>query len=122
MFHLPQSARDMVESGAVAHLVTLNPDGGPQVSAVWTGFEGDEIVVASIGPRQKLDNVARDPRVALSWQRDEKNPMGLQHYLVVYGRARATEGDAPAVLQRLAVTYLARDQVPADGQPAARVS
>ena len=36
------------------------------MSCVWTGFDGDEIVIGSIGPRQKLDNVARDPRVALT--------------------------------------------------------
>jgi PPOX class probable F420-dependent enzyme len=106
MFQLPKTARDLIQSGAIAHLVTLNADGSPQVSAVWTGFDGDEIVIGSIGPRQKLDNVARDPRVALSWQREEKNPMGLQHYLVVNGTARIQEGGAPALLQRLADVYL----------------
>jgi hypothetical protein len=31
-----------------------------------------------------------------------KNAIGLQQYLVVYGKARITEGGAPVLLQRLA--------------------
>jgi hypothetical protein len=31
---------------------------------------------------------------------------GLLNYLVVYGRARVTEGGAPELLQRLAETYI----------------
>ena len=48
----------------------------------------------------------RDPRVALSIEGDQTNEIGLKHDLVVYGRARITEGGAPEVLQRLAETYL----------------
>ena len=32
---LPESARAVVESGRLAHLVTMNEDGSPQVSCVW---------------------------------------------------------------------------------------
>jgi hypothetical protein len=35
-----------------------------------------------------------------------KNAIGLQQYLVVYGKARITEGGAPVLLQRLAHIYL----------------
>jgi hypothetical protein len=31
---LPESARELIESGALAHLVTMNADGSPQVSCV----------------------------------------------------------------------------------------
>jgi hypothetical protein len=30
----------------LAHLVTLEPDGPPQVSVAWVGLDGDEIVAA----------------------------------------------------------------------------
>ena len=36
---------------------------------------------------------------------------GLKEYLVVYGRARVTEGGAPELLQRLAHVYLGSDVV-----------
>ena len=41
---------------------------------------------------QKVKNVRHDPRVALSMLAPGKNPMGLLQYLVVYGKARITEG------------------------------
>jgi hypothetical protein len=37
MASLPDSAGAVLESPALAHLVTLNPDGSPQVSIVWVG-------------------------------------------------------------------------------------
>jgi PPOX class probable F420-dependent enzyme len=102
-------ARALVESSALAHLVTLEPDGRPQMSCVWVGMDGDEIVFASLGPRRKLDNIARDPRVALSVEGSEFNAMGLKQYLVVHGTARIEEGGGPELLQRLARTYLGAD-------------
>jgi PPOX class probable F420-dependent enzyme len=102
-------ARALVESSALAHLVTIEPDGRPQMSCVWVGMDGDDIVFASLGPRRKLDNIARDPRVALSIEGSEFNAMGLKQYLIVHGTARVEEGGGPELLQRLAHTYLGAD-------------
>jgi PPOX class probable F420-dependent enzyme len=102
-------ARAVIESGALAHLVTIDADGRPQLSCVWVGLDGDDIVFASLGERRKLDNIARDPRVALSMEGHGLNPMGLREYLVVHGTARIVEGGGPELLQRLARTYLGAD-------------
>jgi PPOX class probable F420-dependent enzyme len=106
---IPESARAVLESDALAHLVTLNPDGSAQVSIVWVGLEGDDIVSAHLREQQKLRNVRRDPRVALSLETGVTNPMGLREYLVVHGRATIEEGGGPELLQRLAHTYLGPD-------------
>ena len=106
---LPDTARAVLESDALAHLVTLNPDGSPQVSIVWVGLDGDDIVSAHLGERQKLRNVRRDPRVAISLETGETNALGLREYLVVHGNATVEEGGAPELLQRLAHTYLGPD-------------
>ena len=111
MSTLPSSARALLESEALAHLVTLNPDGSPQVSIVWVGLEGDELVTAHLRPQQKLRNVARDPRVVVSFEGTVTNEYGLREYLVVHGRARIEKGGAPEHLQRLAYTYLGPDVV-----------
>jgi PPOX class probable F420-dependent enzyme len=104
---LPVEAREAIESGALAHLVTLNRDGSPQVACVWVGIDGDELVCAHLSAdQQKLKNVARDPRVALSVELPTRNEIGMQHYVVVHGRARVTEGGAPELLQRLAQVYV----------------
>ena len=106
---IPEPARAIVESDALAHLVTIGADGRPQVSCVWVGLDGDDIVFASLGPRRKLDNIERDPRVALSMEGHGFNAMGLREYLVVHGTARIVPGGGPELLQRLAHTYLGPD-------------
>jgi PPOX class probable F420-dependent enzyme len=99
-------ARELLESPALGHLVTLNPDGSPQVSCVWVGQDGDEIVCAHLSHQyRKVRNIERDQRVALSIESTHKAKEGQKQYLVVYGRARITEGGAPELLQRLAETY-----------------
>ncbi len=65
MTPLPESARRLIESGRLAHCVTLNADGSPQVSAVWIGLDGDEIVMAHLGDHLKVRNLRRDPRAWL---------------------------------------------------------
>jgi PPOX class probable F420-dependent enzyme len=106
MATLPDSARAVLQSPALAHLVTLNPDGSPQVTVVWVGLDGDEIVAAHLPEHRKVRNIRNDSRVALSVETQTRNPMGLTEYLVVYGTARITEGGAAELLQKLAHTYL----------------
>ena len=43
----------------------LNPDGSPQVTLIWVGRDGNELLVAHLGAGQKMRNIERDPRVAL---------------------------------------------------------
>jgi PPOX class probable F420-dependent enzyme len=107
---LTAAVREALEAGHLAHLVTLDAAGGPHVSIVWVGLDGDEVVCAHLDPGQKkLRNVARDGRVAVSMETGGRNEFGLDHYLVVYGTARVTEGGAPELLQRLARVYLGPD-------------
>jgi PPOX class probable F420-dependent enzyme len=102
---LPAPARAVIESGRLAHLVTVNADGSPHVTIVWVGLDGDEIVVGKLFVDQKVRNIRRDPRVSLSIEA-EGDQHGMQHYLVVEGTARVTEGGAPALLHDLAQRYV----------------
>ena len=108
---LSKEAIALLASDAVATVVTLDPDGTPQLSAAWVGLEGSEIVFGTLPNQRKLDNLRRDPRVALMVQSERVNEWGLREYLVVNGTARITEGGAPELLQRLARTYLGPDVV-----------
>ena len=103
---LPDSARKLIASGAHAHLVTLNPDGSPQVTVVWAGLDGDDIIAAHLYELKKVRNLRRDGRVAVTFESDTNSALGLKEYLVVYGKARIEEGGAPELLQRLAYIYL----------------
>jgi PPOX class probable F420-dependent enzyme len=120
---LPESARALLTSDRLAHLVTINPDGSPQITIVWVGLDGDEIVLAHLGAGQKMKNIERDPRVALSIEGTEVQPPGLRQYLVVHGRARITEGGGPELLQDLARVYLGPEVKfpPGDDPPPGRI-
>ena len=96
---IPEHARTVLESDAFGHLVTINPDGSPQVSVIWVGLDGDEIVAAHVPNNQKVKNIRRDGRVVLSVETDRMNEMGLTEYLVITGTARITEGGAVDVLR-----------------------
>ena len=49
-----------------AHVATLNKDGSPQVTPVWVDTDGEHILINSSKGRQKVVNMQRDARVALS--------------------------------------------------------
>lgn len=106
MTQLSDEVREAITAGRLGHLVTIDPDGGPQASVVWIGLDGDEIVVGHLMGGRKVTNIARDPRVALTVEADGENPVGMANYLLVHGRARLDEGGAPELLQRLAEVYV----------------
>jgi PPOX class probable F420-dependent enzyme len=109
MVRIPDSARAVLEGPHLAHVVTVDPDGAPQVSCVWVGLDGDEVVFASLGPFRKIRNLGRDPRIALSVESDDVNEVGMRHYLVLQGTARVEPGGAPELLQELARVYVGPD-------------
>lgn len=103
---LTEDVRQALTAGRLGHLTTTNPDGSPQVSVVWIGLDGDEIVIGHLMQGRKVTNIARDPRVALTVEADGANPVGMTNYLIVHGTARLVEGGAPELLQRLAEVYV----------------
>jgi PPOX class probable F420-dependent enzyme len=107
---LADSAKELIRSGALGHLVTINEDGSPQVTCVWVAVEGDDLLTAHLNPGQrKVENVRRDPRVSLSFEGTEIQEPGMRQYVVVHGRAAVEEGGAPELLQELAHVYLGPD-------------
>jgi PPOX class probable F420-dependent enzyme len=107
MAPIPDSVRDFLATGPLAHVVTLAPDGTPHVSLAWAGFDGDEVVLATFFPDQhKIHNLRRDPRISLSFQANEYTGEGLHPYVVIRGRATVTEDGALPVMDRLAAYYI----------------
>jgi PPOX class probable F420-dependent enzyme len=51
-------------------LVTLNPDGTPQVTVLWVDADEDHVLINTAEGRTKDRNLRRDPRAALSVVRD----------------------------------------------------
>ena len=106
---LPASVVAFLATGPIAHVVTLNALGDPDVSLAWVGIEDDEIVIGTLHDQRKLRNLRADPRIAMSFQAPGRDAYGLDRYLVLRGRAQVTDGGAAALLQRLAWTYIGPD-------------
>ncbi len=103
---LPVAVTTFLETGPLAHVVTLGPPGEPHVSMAWVGVEDGEVVIGTLFDQVKLRNLRADPRIALSFEAPGRNEYGLELYLVLRGRARVTEGGAAALLRRLAQIYI----------------
>jgi PPOX class probable F420-dependent enzyme len=106
---LPESAVRLINSGVHASLTTISPGGWPQTTVVWVVHEEGELRMASLTMRQKLRNVARDPRITVSWISEARDKLGLPYYLVVRGRGQVTEGGAPEFLRRVAPSFIGPD-------------
>jgi PPOX class probable F420-dependent enzyme len=91
-----------------ASVATLNPDGGPQTSVVWVLRDGDAVLFSSSSTRQKVRNLARDPRISLTIF-DTENP----YYSVeIRGTAELIEDPDRTLPQRLSQKYLGEDPPP----------
>lgn len=57
----------------LAQVVTLMSDGSPQISPVWVDTDGENVLINSEEGRVKIENLRRDPRVAVGVY-DAANP------------------------------------------------
>src|SRR5882672_5927926 len=86
---VPASHVDLLEKPLFAHLATVRPDGSPQSSVMWFGWDGSRVKFTHTRTRQKFRNLAHDARVAFSI-RDEGNPY---RFLEVRGEVESIESD-----------------------------
>ena len=106
MATIPETHADLLKKPAFANLATLNADGSPQVTPVWVDFDGTHVIVNTARGRVKANNLAREPRVALSIA-DPGNPY---RYLGIQGRVvEMTEAGADAHIDKMAHKYIGKD-------------
>lgn len=107
---LTSELRDLIESGPMTHLSTINPNGSPQVTVIWIGLDGDDPVSGHMGWWTKLRNIERDPRVVLSFDAPRDRDAFMNPYAVL--RAHATiepTEQAWDLLNRLTKVYTSPD-------------
>ncbi len=110
MTALPPELRELIETGPLAHLATINADGTPQVSVIWIGLDGDDVVSGHLNWYAKLRNIDRDPRVVLSFDAPRKPGVVMNPYAVLTARAAIEPSDQTwDLLNRLAKVYMAPD-------------
>ncbi|GAA4438623.1 PPOX class F420-dependent oxidoreductase [Phytohabitans houttuyneae] len=85
----PDTHADLLERPLFAHLATVRPDGSPQSSVMWFEWDGKRIRMTHTKTRQKFQNLAREPRVALS----VTDPQDGYRFLEVRGVVESIEDD-----------------------------
>lgn len=95
---IPAPAETLLGGNALAHVITRNPSGTPQVSVVWCGLRGDQILFCTEANTAKVRNIRHDPTVILSIEDDVRNRRGHQQHLVVHGRATVLDGPVDRAL------------------------
>jgi PPOX class probable F420-dependent enzyme len=107
---IPAAYADLLASTALAHVATIGPDGAPQSSPVWFDWDGEFLRFAQVtGYRQKVRNLRREPRVALSIV-DPDNPY---RYLEIRGAVERIDPDPDkAFIDKMAKKYLGQDRYP----------
>jgi PPOX class probable F420-dependent enzyme len=119
MSSLPSELRELIESAPLAHLSTVNADGSPQVTVIWIGLDGDDVVSGHMGRYLKVRNVERDPRVVLSFEAPRDRAAFLNPYATLRAHATVEAGEAAwDLLARLAKVYM----TPAGEFPGPRAS
>jgi PPOX class probable F420-dependent enzyme len=115
MTELPPELRELIQSGPMVHLSTINPDGSPQVTVIWLGLDGDDLVSTHMRENVKLKNIRRDPRVALSFDVPREPGVWINPYAVIHARATVEPSDRIwDLMTRHAKTYVSPDaEVPA---------
>jgi PPOX class probable F420-dependent enzyme len=106
---IPDSVRELVESGPLAHLATINRDGSPQVTVIWIGIDGEHLVSGHMNESLKVRNARRDPRVVLSFDAPRTPGTFLAEHAVVRASATIEDGGAWSLLDRLAKVYVGPD-------------
>ena len=105
--------RSLFEGPNLANLGTLGSDGSPQVTPVWVDYDGEHILINSVEGRTKVENVRRDPRVALSIYSADS----LYAPAFVWGRVVSTTTDgAREHINKMSKKYLNRDEYPSQGE------
>lgn len=106
---VPESHKDLLESTALADIATIGPDSAPQVNPVWFGWDGTLLSFSQTKTRQKLKNLERDNRIALSIV----DPINPYRYIEIRGKVvEFIEDPDKAFIDSMAKKYLGEDKYP----------
>lgn len=101
--NLPQGLLELLRQPSPCYLATSMPDGSPQLTQTWADTDGEHILINSVAGFQKIRNIDRDPRVALT----VSDPADPTRYFAVRGHVLdVTTDGAIEHLEKLAQRYL----------------
>jgi PPOX class probable F420-dependent enzyme len=99
---LPERLVTLLGQRSTCYVATTMPDGSPQLTQTWGDTDGEHILVNSVQGYQKVRNIERDPRVAVTVSHPD-NPTA---YYTVRGRVLEMTADGAADhIEKLAQRY-----------------
>jgi PPOX class probable F420-dependent enzyme len=96
--------REFVEAPEFAVLATRNLSGGVHQCVMWTGTDGDDLVMASKRHRRQVRNIMADPEVSVLLYR-RTDP---ERYVHIQGTATLVPDGARDLIERLSLAYTGR--------------
>lgn len=99
---LTEPVLELLRAKSTCYIATIMPDGSPQLTQTWVDTDGEHVIINTVEGFQKVRNIERDPRVALTISSPE-NP---SRYVQIRGRVinATTEGGAEHI-EKLAQKY-----------------
>jgi len=106
---IPAEYSDILDKPAFWHIATIGPDGSPQSSPVWAGWDGERFMFSLTRGRRKFHNLEANPIVAMS-ATDPDNPY---RYIEIRGRVVEVKDDPSlAFINSMAKKYMGLDEYP----------
>jgi PPOX class probable F420-dependent enzyme len=107
-FTLNDETRRLLDGRHYAVLATINPDGGPQTSAMWVGRDGDDVLMSTVAGRRKHKNLERDPRASVTILDADD----AENYVELRGRVSISEDVGRVFDTKLSGKYDGQDPGP----------
>ena len=63
---LPDDLLALLRQPSTCYLATVMPDGSPHLTQTWVDTDGEHVLINSVDGHQKVRNIRRDPRVAVT--------------------------------------------------------
>jgi PPOX class probable F420-dependent enzyme len=102
---LPPDLVGLLQARSTCYVATTMPDGSPQLTLTWADTDGTHLVINTVDGHQKVRNVRRDPRVAVTIA----DPAEPSRYFGIRGRViEITDDGAAAHIDVLAERYTGR--------------
>lgn len=101
--NLPDGLLELLRKPSPCYLATTMPDGSPQLTQTWVDTDGEHVLINSVQGFQKIRNIERDPRVALT----VSDPNAPVRYYELRGEVLSITADgAVEHIEKLAQRYL----------------
>lgn len=107
---LPDRAKEWLDGKLFATIATIDPDGQPQLSVVWVGRDGDDVIVSTTTNRKKYRNLVRDPRATIL----VSPPDQPYSYVEIQGTVTLENEGSMKTIDAFAKHYRDWDRYPAD--------